>query len=100
MQPNDEIRALRAQWVIEEMPAGLADRISRHALAHTQRRPFFARVKNALAMPESAMQWKGGFAVAACIMLAILMMGQGTAQQKMVYKKPLEQLVEEMYFVY
>lgn len=100
MQPDNEIRALREQWTMEAMPAGLADRISRHALAHKQHRPFLSRVKDALAMPESAMNWKGGFAVAACVMIAIVMMDKGGANQKLTYKKPMEQLVEEMYFTY
>ncbi len=100
MLHNSEIRALRDQWAIEEMPAGLAERIGRHALSHKQHRPFFARVKDALAMPEAAMSWKGGFAVAACLLVAIVVMETGAQTQQLTYKKPMTQLVEEMYFTY
>ncbi len=100
MQHDMEIRRLRDEWTIEDVPAGLADRISRHALAHKQHRPFFARVKDALAMPESAVSWKGGFAVAACIMIAIVVMETSAQTKQLTYQKPMSQLVEEMYFTY
>lgn len=100
MLPNQEINALRAQWTIDDMPAGLADRISRHALAHKQHRPFLVRLKDALALPEPTVSWKGGFAVAACIMIAIVVMDSGSAQKSLTYNKPMTQLVEEMYFTY
>ena len=98
MQPNSEMRALREQWTIEEVPAGLAERISRHALEHKQSVPFFVRVRKIFAMPEQGgYAWKGGFAVAACLMLAIVVMNSASAPQKPAYKKPMTQLVEEMY---
>ncbi len=96
MLPNNEMHALRDQWVVEAAPDGLADRISRHALAQKQQRPFLARVKTAFAMPQQSMAWKGGFAVAACLMIAIIVMENGAAT-KQTYKKPMTQLVEEMY---
>lgn len=100
MQHDMEIRALRDEWVIEAVPEGLADRISRHALAQKQHRPFLSRVKDAFAMPPMAnsMAWKGGFAVAACLLVAIVMMDGGHSQP--TYSKPMTQLVEEMYFTY
>lgn len=98
MQPDNEMRALRQQWTIEEVPAGLAERISRHALAHKQHVPFLARVRQSFAMPEQGgYAWKGGFAVAACLMIAMVVMNSASAPQKPVYKKPMTQLVEEMY---
>lgn len=100
MQPDHEMHALREQWTIEAVPAGLAERISRHALAQKQHRPFLARVKDAFAMPEQGgYAWKGGFAVAACLLVALVVMETGTQTQQ-TYKKPMTQLVEEMYFTY
>lgn len=101
MLHDNEVRALRNQWTIDDMPTGLADRIARNALAHKQHRPFFARVKDAFAMPENGgYAWKGGFAVAACLMVAVVIMNTTTTPQKAVYKKPMNQLIEEMYFTY
>lgn len=98
MQPDIDMQSLRKQWTIEEVPAGLADRICRHALAHKQQVPFFARVRKSFAMPEQGgYAWKGGFAVAACLMIAIVVMNSASGPQKPVYKKPMTQLVEEMY---
>lgn len=101
MQHDMEIRRLRDEWTIEDVPAGLADRIARHALAQKQHRPFLVRLKDTLMMPpQNSMAWKGGFAVAACIMIAIAVFENGSASQQLSYKKPMSQLVEEMYFTY
>lgn len=101
MLHEPEVNALRHQWTVEEVPAGLADRIARHALSQPQRVPFLARVRKSFAMPEDGgYAWKGAFAVAACVMVAIVVMNNTTAPQKATYKKPMTQLVEEMYFTY
>lgn len=101
MLHDNEVRALRDQWTVDDMPVGLADRITRNALAHKQHRPLFARLKDALAMPENGgYAWKGGFAVAACLMVAIALMNNSPTPQKPVYKKPMNQLIEEMYYTY
>ena len=100
MLPDNDTRTLRDQWVIEAAPTDLADRIASHALAHQQHRPFTARVKRLFAMPEQGgYAWKGAFAVAACIMLAIVLMDSG-ATKSVAYKKPMNQLVEELYLTY
>lgn len=94
-----DMERLRDEWTIEAVPAGLAERISQHALAHKQHRPFFTRVRDAFAMPmANNMAWKSGFAVAACLLIAIVLMETGASQP--TYQKPMTQLVEEMYFTY
>lgn len=101
MLHESEIRALRDQWTVEDVPAGLADRITRHALAQPQHVPLLARIRKNFAMPDNGgYAWKGAFAVAACVMIAIVLMNNFSAPQKAVYKKPMSQLVEEMYFTY
>lgn len=101
MLHEPEIRALRNEWNIDEVPVGLADRIARHALSHRQHVPLLARLRKSFAMPDNGgYAWKGAFAVAACVMIAIVIMNTAGAPQKISYKKPMTQLVEEMYFTY
>ena len=99
MLPETELHQLRTQWTVEAPSDALADRIIRHALAQPQKRPFFTRVKTALAM-RPQQQWAGGLAFAACLMVAVVALDSPTpqpaTQSKTVYHKPMDQIVEQM----
>lgn len=96
MLPETELRSLQDRWVTEAPASDLADRIIRHALMQEQRLPLLARIKRSLIVPEQSAVWKGGFAIAACVMIAIVAMDDGKPTKKTVYQKPMDQLVEEM----
>jgi len=102
MQHDQEMNALRQQWVVESPAPDLADRIIRHALAQPQRQPFMARLSQWLA-PQHYPTAMKGLAFAACVMVAVVAYDgnrthTSTAKDgtKVTYQKPMEQIVDEL----
>jgi len=96
MQPN-ELTQLRHHWNEHTPPSDLADRIIANAMLHKQHRSFHARLRDAFARPSQSFAMKG-FALAACVMVAVIAIDRPTStpQKAKKYSMPMEQIVEEM----